>query len=259
MTAITALAALGSSAATGYALIYTRDSVEAGREQLRLAEQGQTTERFGRAVEQLGHAALDVRVGGIYALERIMRDSPQDQPAIMEVLQAFIRVHSASRGKPPAITDVGAERLLPAAPADIQAALNVIVRRDHSRDGGRTIDLSYTKLFGADLSDAYLVGAELEGADLTGATMFRANLTKAHLLSTNLSFASCRWANFTDAGMVKVVMVNTFAYNANFNGAELQAAIMHNTFLDGTTFVGANIRGAKITDPVRANFAGAEK
>jgi hypothetical protein len=258
VTAITALAALGSSAATGYALIYTRDSVEASRQQLRLAEQGQTTERYGRAVEQLGSPALDVRVGGIYALERIMRDSPPDQPAIMDVLQAFIRVHSATRGRPPAITKVTAERLLPAAPADIQAALNVIVRRDHHHDGGRTIDLSYTKLFGADLSDAYLVGAELEGADLTGATMFRANLTNAHLLSANLSFTACRWANFTDAGMVKAVLVNTFAYNANFNGADLAYATLNRTFLDGTTFKGADLTNARIINPVRGDFTGAE-
>ncbi|MER6581081.1 pentapeptide repeat-containing protein [Nonomuraea sp. NPDC001023] len=181
---ITAVAALGSSATAGFALIYTGDSVQQAREQLKLAEQGQTTERFGRAVEQLGNRALDVRVGGIYALERIEHDSPQDQPAIMGVLTAFVRGHSAKRGSPPPISNVGAERLLPAAPADLQAALNVIGRRDHTRDGSHKIDLSYAKLFGADLSDAYLAGADLQFATLnqtflSGATLRGADLRNA--------------------------------------------------------------------------------
>ncbi|MEU1726275.1 pentapeptide repeat-containing protein [Nonomuraea sp. NPDC005692] len=221
------------------------------------AEQGQTTERFGRAVEQLGNRALDVRVGGIYALERIMHDSPQDQPAIIDVLTAFVRGHSAQRGSPPLITDVGAERLLPAALADIQAALNVIGRRDHTRNGSHKIDLSYAKLFGADLSDAYLVGADLEGVDLTGATMFRANLTKAHLLNAKLSYTACRWANFSNAGMVKAVLTNTFLYDAKLDGAVLQFATLNRTFLGGATLQGTDLRHATITNPSGANFAGA--
>src|SRR6266498_2694299 len=51
------------------------------REQLQIAQQGQMTERFTRAIDQLGHAQLDVRIGGIYALERIANDSPDDRTA----------------------------------------------------------------------------------------------------------------------------------------------------------------------------------
>ena len=35
-----------------------------------------------------------MRIGGIYALERIARDSAKDHPTVMEVLTAFIREHS---------------------------------------------------------------------------------------------------------------------------------------------------------------------
>ena len=45
------------------------------------------TDRYTKAIEQLGpDKGLDVRIGGIYALERIARDSPRDHPTIMEVL-----------------------------------------------------------------------------------------------------------------------------------------------------------------------------
>jgi hypothetical protein len=58
---------------------------------------GQITDRFGKAVGQLGSAELDVRLGGIYALERIARDSADDHPQVMEVLTAFVRVHAPLR------------------------------------------------------------------------------------------------------------------------------------------------------------------
>src|ERR1051326_4057166 len=48
-----------------------------------LTEQGQITDRYTKAVEQLGSDKLDVRIGGIYALERITRDSPNDHPTAM--------------------------------------------------------------------------------------------------------------------------------------------------------------------------------
>jgi hypothetical protein len=59
-----------------------------------LAEQGQITERFTRAIDQLGSDHLDVRLGGIYALERIARDSPGNRSTIGEVLTAYIRGHA---------------------------------------------------------------------------------------------------------------------------------------------------------------------
>jgi hypothetical protein len=60
----------------------------------RLNRAGQITERFTRAIDQLGSSELDIRLGGIYALERIARDSPDDHPQVMEVLTAYVREHA---------------------------------------------------------------------------------------------------------------------------------------------------------------------
>ena len=35
----------------------------------------------------------DVRLGGIYGLEQLARDSPSDHPAVFDVLAAFVRGH----------------------------------------------------------------------------------------------------------------------------------------------------------------------
>jgi hypothetical protein len=53
--------------------------------------QRRIVESFTRAVEQLGSDKLEVRVGAIFALERLSRESPDDYWTIMEVLAAFVR------------------------------------------------------------------------------------------------------------------------------------------------------------------------
>lgn len=49
--------------------------------QLRISREGQITERFTRAVDQLGSKSKDVQLGGIYALQQISRSSPEDNAA----------------------------------------------------------------------------------------------------------------------------------------------------------------------------------
>ena len=90
----TQLLTLGAGVFADGALIFTARNFAVSRQTLKLTVQGQVTERCTRAVEQLGSDKLDVRIGGIYALERIARDSARDHPTVMEVLTAFIREHS---------------------------------------------------------------------------------------------------------------------------------------------------------------------
>jgi hypothetical protein len=49
------------------------------------------TDPYTKAIEQLGSGKLDVRIGAIYALERVARDSARDHQTVIEVLTAFIR------------------------------------------------------------------------------------------------------------------------------------------------------------------------
>jgi hypothetical protein len=57
---------------------------------LQLTQDRQITERYTRAVEQLGSDKLELRLGAIYALERIARDSERDHWPIMEILTAYV-------------------------------------------------------------------------------------------------------------------------------------------------------------------------
>ena len=56
--------------------------------------QRRITESFSKAVEQLGSDKLEVRLGSIYSLERISKESPDDYWTVMENLTAFVRERS---------------------------------------------------------------------------------------------------------------------------------------------------------------------
>jgi hypothetical protein len=76
-------------------LIFTARTVRISSRTLELSREGQITERFTKAIDQLGNqTSLDVRLGGIYALQRIAKDSDNDRETIYSVLAAFIRQHA---------------------------------------------------------------------------------------------------------------------------------------------------------------------
>ena len=150
---------------------------------LRVTEQGQITERYTRAIEHLGHEKPAVRMGAIYALERLAKDSARDHWTVIEVLSAYIRDRTPI--DPVAVDD---ERERPA--TDIQAALTVIGRRDITNEELGAVDLSNTRLTGADLSGAELSRAKLREANLSGAKLIRANLSEANLRVADFRGAS---------------------------------------------------------------------
>ena len=96
---------------------------------LQLTEDKNVTDRFSKAVEMLAESEkLEVKLGGIYSLERIARDSKADYPVVMEVLTAFVRARSLRK-------EENQEPLS----QDIQSALTVIERRTPT-ENEQTID-----------------------------------------------------------------------------------------------------------------------
>jgi Pentapeptide repeats (8 copies) len=162
--------------------------------QLQVNREGQITERFTRAIDQLGNnkAMDDVTLGGIYALERIAKDSRDDRATIAEILTAYVR--SRVPWPPPDAPEDfrrdedlewhELEPLRERAPP-VQAAMTVLGRMRSDRR--RLLDLRGTDLARADLSDTNLKHANLSGARLVGANLYRANLEYADLSGANLS------------------------------------------------------------------------
>lgn len=149
---------------------------------IQISEEKQVSERFSKAVEQLGSDQIQVRLGGIYSLERLAKDSPHDHWTVMEVLTAFIR-ETSSVNRDAHLTE---EQRSPVT-TDVQAALTVIGRRNTtSESGNQKLDLSKINLRRADIEEADLEEADLSEANLNGANLFRADLSGSILLATDL-------------------------------------------------------------------------
>jgi DNA-binding XRE family transcriptional regulator len=184
---------------------------------LALTERGQVTERFTKAIDQLGSVRadgspnLEIRLGGIYALEEIGQSYPAYYWTVMDVLTAYVRQRAPW---PPA----DANAAPPAARTDVQAALRVLGRRrappphaDATRPRPR-LDLR-----AADLREAELYDANLWEADLWGAHLERARLWGARLMRANLVGASCDGAEFMGACLD----------GADLTGARFDGAVFH--------------------------------
>jgi Pentapeptide repeats (8 copies) len=154
------------------------------------SEPGQVADRSARAAGQLGSGRLDVRLGGIYALERVAHDSPPHHPAAMDALAAFVREHSHAGRSPLARHRQPARHPGRTTPPDVQAAVTAIGRRRAGHDR-QLVNLNHADLSGAHLTRANLAYASLAYADLTGADLTAADLTAADLSRATLTGA--RW------------------------------------------------------------------
>ena len=237
------LLTLGAGLLAAGALLFTARTFTLSRE-------GQVTDRYTKAIEQLGSKELDVRIGGIYALERVARDSARDHPTVMEVLTAFIREHLHDQWPLPESGVAEPER--PTRP-DVQAAVTVIGRRDAKRDI-QSIDLIRAVLRGAHLPGAYLDGAKLRDADLAGADLTDANLDGAYLDGADLTRAVLRGAHLPGAYLDGADLTRAVLRGAHLPGAYLDGANLTRADLTRAVLVGAHLTRADLTD---ANLDGA--
>jgi uncharacterized protein YjbI with pentapeptide repeats len=224
---------------------------------LGLNQQGQITDRFTKATDQLGSDKPDIRLGGIYSMERIARDSKNDQGPVMEVLTAFGREHAptstASAG--PGSTTVT---------TDVQAVLTVVGRRNTSNDPTNYIlDLDHTDLNHANLVGAHLAGANLRGvflrsADLRNADLRNADLIAAQLIAVNFKDgADLSGADLSRAHLSRADFSSANLSRANLTGADLsggailrEGAVLANADLRGANLTGANLKSADLTGAI---------
>jgi uncharacterized protein YjbI with pentapeptide repeats len=231
---------------------FTFRQVQTNRRQLDVAQQGQVTDRFTRAIDQLGHGVLDVRLGGIYALERIAKDSLQDRTVIVEVLIGFIRGHAPW---PPTclgqfVADAPIEKVPPlqVRALDVQAALTVLARREVSLPllDLKVTDLRRADLTGARLEKADLTGARLEKADLREAQLQEARCDEAQLQDADLSRANLQRARFRGAQLPGATCFAAQLQNADLSYAQLQRANLKDAQMQGVVLLEAQLQGADL-------------
>jgi phage shock protein PspC (stress-responsive transcriptional regulator) len=246
LQAIAGLAVLAGAVLAFQQLTADRQQATATQE---LTRQGQASERFTRAIDQLGSDRLEVRLGGIYGLEQIAQQAPDNRLAVTQVLVAYLHRSSPAAArpatKPVESTTQSVEPLRVRAP-DVQAALTVLVRRKPLATDPR-LDLSDLDLRGADIRGQILVTnlritalrvGDLRGADLRGTDLRGATFSEVYLEGADFGDADLRGADFTAANPPMGAPIESYPENflpedpfdSGMDKADFQGALV-----DGST------------------------
>ncbi|MGW6737566.1 pentapeptide repeat-containing protein [Streptomyces sp. NPDC055013] len=239
---------------------------------LRATQEGYVTDRFSRAVDQLGSDKLDVRIGGLHALWRIAEQSARDREAIISIQAAYLRTHlpwpPAGPESPAADLPINDIAPLETRAADAQVALTalgVLCRhREHS-----WVNLSITDLRRADCDGLWFPEVNFDRACMEAAGLYHANLTQASLVSVNLRHADLttailRRSRCILADLRAAKLVETDLRDADFTETDLREANLRKADAQGAVFHRADLRWADLrgtdlstADLVEARLTGA--
>jgi Pentapeptide repeats (8 copies) len=199
------------------------------------AEDKQITERFSKAIELLGNKEIEIKLGGIYALEQIAKDSPEKYHwTVMEVLTAFVRENAPLNEEKDEEEEVTG--IMPKVRTDIQAALTVIGRINcENEKENKSLDLSCINIRRANLYEA-----NLERVNFIYSKLDLVSLSKAKLRYVCLYGSSLKLVNFEAAYLQEANLSRANLFRANLSRANLSRANLY-----GANFSGADLSGVK--------------
>ena len=188
---------------------------ETAQRQADTAQQGLLNERYQRGAEMLGNDVLAVRLGGIYALQRLAEEHPEQYHVqIMRLFCAFVR-NPAGKAEGSILRNRDG-RLFPELREDVQEVMRAVGTRSDADIGLekaapnfrlylRNANLQHGRLQYLNLSRSYFVAADfsearLNGANLSNADFRYANLSRAILDGVNLTDANLTGASFNGRG-----------------------------------------------------------
>jgi hypothetical protein len=239
--ALGGLALIVTIAITAFQVNESRRAADAGQQSaarnFALAQRGQVSERFSRAVEQLGATDENenpdpaVRTGALFSLMRIGIDSPDHtQPALLVVATYVRKFKKPAKLRP---NGCDADFNFTQAQPDIANALRFVLYRIAAKLKDKS---EFLGLRGANLNGLALDGLILSGFDLTRIKFSHASLVRANFRDANL-----RQANFE----------RTCLTDADFRGASLEGAVFRGAVLDGAKFTKKGRDQARLTSAQR--------
>jgi len=243
----------------------TRESTQ---ETLRLTAQGQITERFTSAIDQLGDMTdkakpkLEVRIGGIYALDRIAEDYPDPYRNIVaEVLTAYVRYQAQwDPLKPSTAAELpigtiernSASDLQEGPRFDIQVVLNVLGKPYYTELDLRRTNLQKAHLNEANFKKARLFRSNLQGTRLRDTVLEEADLEEATLRGATLRGAKLKGANFAKADLSPATLSEGNLVITVLSEADLRGANLRGTDLRKANLMGADLSPATLSEHNRA-------
>ncbi|MFI0873035.1 pentapeptide repeat-containing protein [Streptomyces parvus] len=196
---------------------------QTAQKQADLSAEQQVNDRYVKAIELLSSTSPTSRLGGLYALERIMRDSSKDHDTVVQVLAAFVR-QFAVRPEDPTGVALGRRGGIA---TEIQAAMTILGHRPQRQEK-----------FEVDLRNSYLRGCELRNCNFANADLSGATLTDSTLTNVDFRDATCSDTDFSDSIWSNVKMTSTYLSRAKLRDisiyTEVDFSFAHASYTDWT-------------------------
>ena len=182
-----------------------QEQVDKSQQQVETAQQGLRNERYQKAAEMLGNEVLAVRLGGIYALQQLDEDHPEEYHVqIMRLLCAFARNPTEDQKYESTLTRMfGLGN--PFIRADVQAVMDVIGKREEAR-----IALEEKSSYWPDLAGANLKKLRMFRGNLRNVILVDADLSNSLLVDTDLTNAVLGNADLSEANIFGVILSGAF-------------------------------------------------
>jgi Pentapeptide repeats (8 copies) len=185
---------------------------------------------------------------GVTAMEGIIREAPDRQWQIVEILATKIR----EKAKAPVKDKLNSSNVQPV-PEGIKAALKLIKKRKVENDtkasdyGDGSIDLLASNFKGTDLNNANLSNASLDISYLYMIDVKNANLRKTSLKGAYLRGATINGSDLEGANLTGYPgdTANTFIY-ADLIGTKLVDTNLNKADLTGAKFFHANLKESEM-------------
>ncbi|MCY3802595.1 MAG: pentapeptide repeat-containing protein [Chloroflexi bacterium] len=207
---------------------------------------------YQQGTEMLASEDLSVRLDGIYNLERLAKDEPEQYHVqVMSRFCVFVRHPAKDEVRR---TESGADEES-SLREDVQAVM-IAISTCHAKqiklenNVKFRLELSRATLPRVVLQEAILSNARLGGADLSGARLSSADLSETWLVDANLSGALLGGANLSSA-----ILLDANLFDASLIQGNLSGALLNGANLSGARFQGASLSGASLTG---ADLSGAD-
>lgn len=292
--ALTAIAAIFGAAFLTWRTVVAHWQARASLAQVSIARESHYTTLFTKAVEQLGATRdvkrraiddgdnpptlydytetepnLEVRLGAIYALERIAKDSERDRAPILEVFCSYVR-NPQNCGNAVELKDIPDDQIkfrewknqLHPPRIDIKACIRILSGELAANQNG---DLSRSNLQNHIFIDGALAGTNFDGSNLGASSFNNFNVDNSRFnraIIVAVTFQNCLIRNadldearFSHVRFEACHLTSSQAHRTQFSTSIVQSSDWQNASFESSRFssvifVNSNLPGASFRDGV---------
>lgn len=234
-----------------YGLYLNHKRLQNLEKQTETTEKGHYTERFTKAIEQLGSENDAIVLGGIYALANLAKDKAETYyTTVYDTLCAYVRNRLGISSKDSLDTNslvffvtrkdvTNKEVYFKNLPIPIQTIFNILDDRKNQVDNDK-----YDKKFTPDFTNTNFASFDLAKTNFDKARLNQTNLKHTNLTRVSFNKSILIETDFEGANLENVIFKDLHLIDSNLKDVNLQGALLEDVRINSSNLENTNFRGA---------------